>query len=427
MGQPLKYVGPANSILVPGIGNKVYGVRSNSADPLFHWRRYYSKRGHRPVNVLMVGDSITWGQGAAVGSPPNYDNWTRTIPFQVQQLLNERGSAVYHGQGNQFGTAGAYSPSTVAGGYFLRAMHVLGGTPSPWKVVAGTQTQVNRGMGATSLQLDATSRISFTAPSSSGFNLIYEDGASNLGTPAISIYAGDQASTRTGQYVDNFAATMNTGLAQYTRSQLPVALPSRGKYTVEISRSTGTPVVDGVYVYDMDLRHGVRVYNWAWTGTSAFDWTTNSTQWNTAAASIASIPDPGVDMIVYYIGAADYSVQNGTSTPAMFTTNLQGMIDKYRAIQSRTIPVLLVSHFARYDITPSTYAWSLFEDAMKAAAASRVECDYLKLSPYFPTSQAADTDEDLVDSSGVHFTEQGMGVAAQAIAQKLMSPWAWAA
>jgi hypothetical protein len=421
----LVYRGPA-STLVPGIGNKVAGVRSNAADPLYKWRRYYSKRGIRPVNVILLGDSIIFGQGATVGSPPNYDGWTKTLPFQLNQLLNER-AVMYQGQSNQFGVAGAYSPSATAGGYHMRSHLAIGGVPSPWKIISGSLTQISRGMGGASSQLAASTRIAFTAPSASGVFLFFEDGASNLGTPAISIYAGDQATTRTGQYVDNFSATMNTGLAQYTRSSLPVALPSRGKYTIEISNGSGTPVIDGLYVTDMDLRFGVRVYNWALSSTSTVDWSANNTQGNTAAASMTVIPDNTIDLIVLYIGAGDYSVQNGTLSPAIFQTNLLTIIDKYRAIQSsKTIPVLLVSHFARYDITPSTYAWSAFQTAMKAAAAARTDVDYLDLSVYYPASQAADTDEDLVDSSGVHFTEGGQALAAQAIAQKLMTPWSLA-
>jgi lysophospholipase L1-like esterase len=397
-------------------------VGSSTADPLYRWRRRYATRGVSLVNVVCVGDSVLWGAGAPGAAAPDFTGHTATMAHQLQQLLNGRQS-LYAGQLDELGAVGAFNPGVV-GGYFVRTAAALAaGVPNPWRLVSGSLTEIDRGPGGASVQLSAGSRLAFTAPAATGAYWYYEDGASNLGQPAITIYAGDYSATRTGVYTEASALTMNTGLAQYTWSVGAGAMAARGRWTFELTPATGTPVVGGLYIVDDDLRRGVRVHNWAWTGTVSGDWAANNTQANSAAAS-TQLLGGGIDLLVVHIGANDYLFQDSAHSPTVFATNLASIITKYRAQQSLPIPVLLVSHFNRWDVTPSLYAWTQFQASMAAVAAAGTEVAYLDLAPYFPTSQAADTDGDLVDSSGVHFTAGGHAVAAQLIADKLMAPFA---
>jgi len=391
---------------------------NTTTDKLFQWRRNYAKRGVKPINVLLLGDSIPFGSGTAVGSTPDVNNYFTTMAVQLQRRLNDVPSYGNRPDEMQNPIGGSFNISS-GGGYSVPTRLQGQGIADPWRVAAGTVTSISRGMGLRSLQINASSRLAFTAPSATGFLWWYEDGASNLGTPAVSVYAGDYSANRTGIQVDNYAMTMNTGLAQYTRTFSGILLPARGKWTVEFSPASGTPVMDMLYVIDNDLQQGVRVFNYSFGSMLSNNFAANATDANTAATaskSLQAFGSDGIDLIIMYIGANDYI---NSVNPATFQANLEAIIDKYRAAQTRPQAFLLVSHFARYDAVAPTYPWSQFKAAMKAVTATRTQTDYVDLESYFPTSQANDTDDDLVDTSGVHLTAAGQGIAAQIIADKL--------
>lgn len=391
-----------------------------TGDPLFRWRRDYSKRKMRSINVGLLGDSIPFGQGATVGTIPDGTNYLDTMTVQLQRYLNQLPT---YGQKNWIDDALATAttfPRSTGGGYSVRAAYCqLGGFADPWKLVSGTVGYVTRGTGQQSLQLNAGSRISLTAEDCDGFLFWYENGASQIGALAATVYAGDYSAAPTAYYANAAGAPVNTGLAQYARSYVAWQLP-RGKWTIEFTPASGTPVLDMLYVSSGDQAHGVKVWNIAWGGTGSTDWSANTTAANTAASSAPKLEgfetNRGMDLIVYYIGAGDYS---GGVTGATFQANLEAAIDKYRAAQTRAPVFLLVSHFARFDVATPAFPWSTYKAAMRAVTKTRADVDYLDLEPWFPVSQVADIDDDLVDSSGVHLTSAGQAIAAQAIADKL--------
>jgi len=412
-----RFLGPA-ALQVPNLG-----------DPLYRWRRDYAKRKMRVINVGLMGDSIPYGQGATVGTIPDRTNYPDTMTVQLQRYLNE---VPTFGQRNwiddALGTATTY-PRPTGGGQAVRASYCQsGGFADPWQLVSGTVSKVSRGIGQQSLQLNAGARVGYTAEDCDGFLFWYENGASQTGALAATVYAGDYSANPTAYYTNAGGAPVNTGLAQYTRSFVAWELP-RGKWTIEFTPASGTPVLDMLYALSGDLARGVRVWNIAWGGTGSSDWSANTTAANTAASSANKLEgfetNRGLDLMIYYIGAGDYS---GGVSGATFQANLEAAIDKYRAAQTRTtLPFLLVSHFARYDNVSPTVPWSTYKNAMRTVTTTRTGVDYLDLEPWFPASQAADTDDDLVDSSGVHLTSQGQAVAAQQIAYKLMAPFGMAA
>lgn len=394
---------------------------SFSTDPLFQWRRDYAKRKMRNINVGLMGDSIPFGQGATVGTIPDRTNYPDTMAVQLQRALNQ---VPTWGQRNwvddAVGTATNYS-DTTGGGQAVRACYCqLGGFADPWKLVSGTVSYLSRGMGLRSLQLNSGARISYTADDCDGFMFWYENGVSNLGQLGATVYPGDYSASPTAYFANASGAPVNTGLAQYTRSFVAWELP-RGKWTIEFAPITGTPVIDMLYAYSGDVARGVKVFNIAWGGTGSSDWNTAGTPADTAAAAAPKLEGfetgRGLDLIVYYIGAGDYA---GGVTGAQFQANIEAAIDKYRAQQSRPMSFLLVNHFARWDVGATTYPWSTYKAAMEAVTKTRSQVSHLDLESWFPTAQVNDTDDDLVDSSGVHLTSQGQAIAAQAIANKLI-------
>lgn len=393
-----------------------------ASDPFMRWHRDYSKRMITNRHIGVIGDSIAWGHSLAPGTPPNLVGYQSNMCQLLQRILN--GGQVPFGWPNWVdvlvGNAVVNDPSNV-GGYALRASHCNNlVVTDPFKLVSGTVSLVDRGAGEKSLQLNAGARIAYTAPSATGFYWWFEDGASNPGTPTVTIYAGDWSATPTAYRLNNYVQGMNTGLAQYTRTFNTSLLRARGKWTIEFGVSTGTPVLDMIYVVDGDSGQGVKVYNLAYGAKLSSDFAGNTTMANTAAAAAAKMSGYdayGLDLVVCYLGANDYA---NNIVPATFQANLEAIVDKYRAAQTKPCAFLMVSHFARYDVTSPTYPWSQYQAAMQAVTQSRSYVDYLDLAPLFPASQAADTDDDLVDTTGVHLTLMGHSVAAQAIAQKLM-------
>lgn len=390
-------------------------------DPLMRWHRDFSKRNITNRHIGVIGDSIPWGHSLAPGTPPNLIGYQSNMCQQLQQLLN---GDVPFGWPNWVDVAvsnPAIDDPSGFGGYALRASHCNNlVVPDPFKIVSGTVSLVDRGAGEKSLQLNSGAKIAYTAPSATGFYWWFEDGASNPGTLTVSIYAGDQAATPTAYKLNTYVQGMNTGLPQYTRSFNASLMRARGKWTIEFGVSTGTPVLDMVYVADGDSGQGVKVYNLAYGAKLSGDFSANNTAANTAAAAAAKMSGfdaYGLDLVVCYVGANDYA---NNIAPATFQANLEAIVDKYRAAQTKPCAFLMVAHFARYDVTSPTYPWSAYKAAMQAVTQSRSYVDYLDLEPLFPASQAADTDDDLVDTTGVHLTFMGHCVAAQAIAQKLM-------
>lgn len=424
-----RFIGGASDANVPtlttGLANKAYVdlSRMNTADPLYKWHRNLAKKNSRNVNVLMLGDSIPYGQGLSVQTPPDMSNYGEWMGQQLQFLLNgvqNTGRKNYIN--DALGDLTTY-PNPAAGGYCVRPSYCnAGGFADPWKLISGSITYQTRGIGMKVLQLNASTRIAHTAEACTGMMIYYEDGASPTGQLAFSIYGGEYDANRPMKWAENAAIPQNTALPQFSTGLVQQQFPARGKYTVEFSNTSGTAVLSMLHIVDGDLTRGVKVWNGAYGATLSGDWAANNTAANSAATSSAKLEGfdtgQGMDLIVMYLGANDYA---NNVVPATFQTNLETIITKYRVSNPRAA-FLIVSHFARYDVVGPTYAWPLYQQAMQNVTTTRTETDYLDLSPYFPASQAADTDDDLVDSTGVHLTNHGQAWAAQLIASKLAIP-----
>jgi lysophospholipase L1-like esterase len=426
-----RFVGGASDLNAPslpaGLANKAYVdmSRVTTADPLAAWWQAYSRRDSRQVTVALVGDSIPYGQGLGVGTTPDLTNYFDYMGLKLQDFLNGVQSFARPNWVNTaLGDKTQYANAAQIGGYNVRPAYcgAGGGFPDPWRVISGTTTLLTRGMGAKILQLNAGARIAHTADAATGFMWWTEDGASQLGQLGFSIYAGGYDPNRTAKWAENAAVPQNTGIAQYSVSLTGQQLPTRGRYTIEFSVITGTPVLEQLYVVDGDAGRGVKVFNMAYGATLSSNFAANTTEANTAASTLTKLDGyqggRGVDLIVLYVGANDYA--NSVSI-ATFTANLNAIIAKYRAAQTRPMSFLICSHFDRWDVAPGlSPTWAEYKAVHRAVAAANTGCAYLDLQPLFPTSQAADTTDDWVDPTGVHLTNTGQSMVARAMADVLM-------
>lgn len=387
--------------------------------PLYKWRQVYSGRNFTKMNVVMVGDSVTFDAGIdAVGADSAVIAFQRGVVTKLQQYLN--GFYVNYGYND------AALLSGEGGGYHARAAHTSpGSTTDPW-IRTGTLTNVAGGQGINRLQLASGASLSHTAKNTTGFLWYFKDG-SGAGTPHLKIVGSS------GAVFADVDVTMNTGLPAGTTSSAGATLP-RGQYTFTFSFTSGTPVVDSLYVLDGDNRSGVKVYNWGWPGAITSDFTTGSGA-ATAQSAIAGVTP---DLVIVMLGTNDYSV--GTN-PSTFQTTLSTLIDNYRttaATVSKKPSFLIVSWFPRYDVTSPSFPWSQYVTAMKTVAVSKTEtyqgltvpyCDFLDMTPYFASSATndADTSSGLVIASptsgwGVHPTNKGHSWVAELIARRLTLP-----
>jgi lysophospholipase L1-like esterase len=379
----------------------------------------------------VVGDSVAFGAGtASAGINPQtaMGAYLRTLPVKLQQKLN--GTEGYFE--NDALTPLRNNEYPTGGGHFLRTAYT-GTAVDPWTRV-GSPTAVNRGIGMNSVGFNAsnasntgTQYIEITMRSWHSALVWYEDGVGAV-APGVTVFDS------TGAVVfNNTALAVNTGLPANTRSVagFDVTTATRGQYKLRIGRNgaSGTAVIDAVYFIDGDTNAGVRVANFSWPGMTSSDFATSSTAADTSAAAVNTYFVP--DLIIIYLGANDY----GTNVnPSTFQTNISNLIDKYRAPLSKPPPVLLVSHWPRYDITTPTFPWTQYRDALYAVARSKTESwegrtvpyvDVLDVSPHFPTTAALDTaSEALVVASpttgwGVHPTDRGHSWLADLIAARL--------
>jgi lysophospholipase L1-like esterase len=406
MPNQLAYRGPQVSTVQAdgGLGRHAVGIRPG--DALFKWRRMYAQRNLRAISVGILGDSISFGSGAT--GADGKAAFQNTFAVRLGQMLN----GIPYGI-NPAGDADLFD---MGSGYHVRAARNTS-APDPWtRSTSPADTLIARGTGgqSTGLPYSTTSAtISFKSKSCTGFLLAYEDGVGAV-APRV------QVTGSTGKAVLSQAMTMNTGLAQYTRSTFGAFLP-RGTYTITLSNSTtaGTAVVDGLYVFDGDANSGVVVMNHAFPGNTTDTFVGATTQASTLKASVSSIFNP--DLLIINIGANDY--MNGV-VPATFQANVSTMIDSYRTqVGNALCPVLLCSYFARYDITSPTYPWSQYAAALRAVAAAKTDVEFLDLAPFFAATQTADdADFNMIDTGGVHLANRGHNLYAQVVADRLLAP-----
>lgn len=407
MVSSVRYAGPAGSTVQPPIGMGRKATAIVPGDALWRWRRWYACRSLRSISIGVLGDSISFGSGATGTTTPQA--WQNTFCVRLGQILN----GIPYG----LNSAGDLDLFDIGSGYHLRAARNTS-APDPWvRSTTPADTLIARGAGGQSTGLPysagASASITFTAKSCTGFLFVFEDGTGAV-QPKITVTGS------TGKVVSTNSMTMNTGLAQYARSTFGSFLP-RGTYTFKIENATtaGTAVVDGLYVFDGDANSGVVVMNHCFPGNTTDTFINGSTQATTLKACVSTIFNP--DMLIINLGANDYM---NNVVPSTFQSNISSIISTYRTqIGNANAPILLVAYFARYDITTPTYAWSLYVAAMKAVAASTADVEFMDMQSYFAANQTADdADFNIVDSGGVHLSNRGHSLYAQAVADRLMVP-----
>lgn len=285
-------------------------------------RKFYSalaNRSYAPVDILTVGDSRTEGQGATVVG----DRWQDKLLAALRAIYPVAG--VTGGRGYIPAWYAFSTPSPAAAGF----------SPSGSGV---TQSQTY-GLGRRSVTLAAGGSLTITVTCSS-FDLVYAAGAAASGVTV----------TIDGGVADTVAlGTGNIGgqVKRYTTTP--------GSHTIVIAYSSGSPVIEGIHVYNGDETKGIRIHDGAHFGFTSSSFVSNGS-WAQSVTPIA----PHLALIC--LGTNDIGA--GNVAPAAFKTNLVSIIGLIRA-RSANCPVVVIAPSERGDAYTPVATWAEYVTAMR--------------------------------------------------------------
>lgn len=343
-------------------------ANAKAATALQGWYARLAQRDTARADVVILGDSLTNGQGATqIGR-----RYTTRTATRLRQRL-----------GLTAGGVGYISASNTGESTFTWPAAAAGGTaPSQ-----NTDYGVNRYITFLGSSGQA---ITFTVTGDSVDIMSYN----NAGVFSYSVDGG--AAT-------NIPGTSGVEVVTH------VSLGSAGSHTVTLAWVSGSVFIDGLVVYNGDYTAGVHVHAGGHYGWSTVEWTgggTGSTQWPGAIAALTP------DLIGIELGLNDITYP---TTSADFQTNLANLIGYIRAgITDPDPPIVLIAMPARQS-TAAT--WPAYVDAMYAVAAADSKvlvCDLGQRVPGY------DADAWSLYYDGVHPNDAGHALIADALTEFLL-------
>jgi lysophospholipase L1-like esterase len=367
------------------------GIGGSHSYKLQPWLAGLAGRETTRANVVILGDSLTVGQGAT------------SFPTTYQQLLPVM-------LRSRFPTSGV----TTGGRGFLPPIL------PPSNPTTFTPPYVSF-TGATAAQLEAGVLYGY-GPNLITFNLNVGSGAvltySLNGDAADIVWAGSSGNGTFSYQVDSGGVTnVSTNVTFGVNYVTHVSLGSAGAHTLKISYVSGTNVfVTGVIEYNGDYTTGIQVHNCGFSGTTTSNWTVaNSTNiWPSAL----SVFNP--NLIVIELGAND----NASSiTPATTAANISDMVSNIRTnftgLSLLPPPILLLAVYNAANDGPTTPAqWQQYVNAMYGIAAGDSAIDVFDLSMRMPSTGAANT-YNLYAGDGIHPVNAGHRMITDALGNYL--------
>jgi lysophospholipase L1-like esterase len=338
-------------------------LRTQRAATLRPWQTALANHPYVRANIVMLGDSITEGEGAS--------DWTRRMVNRVAAGLRARA-------GIPKGGAGFIGATLTGSTTFTLPVVSAGGTVS---------SNDSYGPKRRAVVLNGSGdKLTWTITGTS-VDLLYVKGTT--GVLYYSVDGGAQS-------------TLNTAASLADGNTLRITLGLSGAHTLEVGWSSGNPVyVDGVIVYDGDESAGITVHDAGHYGYQSAGWNTgtNSANWPKAIAALSP------HVIVIELGINDMTA---SVAPATFQTNLTTLISTLRsALTTPYPPIVLHAMSGRASLT----AWSQYVDAMYAIAAADSGVTVCDETLRFATP-GSETNLSLFVSNDVHPTDKGHAALA---------------
>jgi lysophospholipase L1-like esterase len=344
--------------------------------PLQPWYVALANRHYARASVVIIGDSITEGQGATA--------MTRRYVDRLAANLR-----------NRFPTTGALG---TGGGRGMLAPQLSGSTTYPatsYVTVAGTPGGPTNGYG----------------PKKAVWNI---SGAGRSYTYALTGTSADVHYVRNGGNgtfswaVDGGAATnIDTGpsgsaLTDGVATRIP--LGANGPHTLTLAYvSGGATYIDGVVEFAGDEASGIMVHDFGHFGWTSTDWAGGNYP---ASAWPATVNAMAPALLGIQLGANDYG---NNIPPVTFQANLQSIITQTRAAMTAPYPPVVLA------LTPQrtgtyAYQWAQYVAAAYAVAAADPTVSVLEHGARMPAVTAAQTYGLYVD--GVHPSDKGHSMLA---------------
>ncbi len=366
--------GPSGSDKTVPFNSMYQGIGGSHSYKLMPWLAALAGRETTRANVVILGDSITAGQGAT--------SFATTYQQLVTQELRYK-----------FPTSGA----TTGGRGFLPPV-IPPGNPSTFTLPYITIT------GATLAQLQAGSLYGY-GPNLETWNMNVGTGAvfsySLVGDSADIIWASNPGNGTFSYQVDSGGVTnVSTNTTFATNNVTHVSLGSAGAHTLKISYvSGGATYVTGVIEYNGDYTTGIQTHNCGFSGATTGYWTVaNST--NLWPSSLTPM-NPG--LIVIALGTNDFS---NSIVPSVTASNILDIVGNIRTnftgLSLTPPPILLTAMYTAANdgpITPSQ--WQQYVNALYGVAAADSAIDILDLSMRMPSTGATNT-YNLYAGDGIH-------------------------
>jgi lysophospholipase L1-like esterase len=328
-----------------------------------------------PAKFMVVGDSLSEGQGASVKA----NRWVDLLQSKLR---------------TQF-------PSTAAGGAgYLPAEYFVYASDSTWGqwrtsttgTTSSIASQANLGYRTIQMSTSAVRVYTFTG---TDLDIWY---ATNGGSFTWKIDSGT-------------ATTVNTAGTYSTANRVQVTGLSAASHTVTITATTGPVYLEGFTVYNGDKAKGVMLFDASHTGAKANQQTVDSALWLATANTVA----PGLVIIEYGLN------DTGDTNVAGFKARLQTLVTLVKSL-TKVPSILIVAAYTPAD--SGTFAgepWSAYVTAMSQIATAE-STGFLDLSANMPV--ATTTGTGYYSTDGLHPNNTGHArMADLAYASVIANPY----
>lgn len=377
------------TLLAPPARESKRGQQSLETQRARALRVFYAALADRrsnPCNIVVMGDSMTEGQGATAWG----NRWVDRFRDQMRQKFPVTG---------------------VTGGVgYISTTNGLSGVSSSIFPVAhsGTVTTNSQsGPKKRSRAFSASGHITTWTVVGTAVDLVYWQGTST-GTVKWSV---DGGSTTNQSTVGGSSASGTT---------FRISLGTAGVHTVTVEWVSGTSYIEGLIVYNGDETTGVRVHEAGRSGFSAYQWDQVNHE-NASTAWARAVGQLNPHLLIIALGINDWaqSTANGgaAGTAADYKTYLKSLIADVRSNTTIDPSIMLLS-YATPNASPydTAYSFEQYADVCEQIAAEDAEVCTLNLGLRIPKVSG---DALSLYSDTTHFTDKGHALAADLVMQVL--------
>jgi lysophospholipase L1-like esterase len=349
---------------------------------LMRWHAALAGRTSAPAKVVVVGDSISEGQGATAKS----NRWVEKFQANLRSYYGVTG-----GEG------------------YSEAAFLQNSFPSPWSAGGNVTANYTFGYGQRCAVLRSPDGYIQRTVTGSSVVISYLKNTS-LGSFSVFVDGSSTAALTVNTATGATSSTAGGGRATVTFS-------AAGSHTVQLKWASGGDVyIPGMWIYNGDENSGIHVTDSAKYGSATHDWTPTTSNTDTAHILGDELKVDQPDLVILEIGANDRTQE---VTSSIYATNLATIVNELLTSQTLPPSVLLV---AAYNEGTANEAWQNYIDVQKSLVGQNPNnLAHFDLSTRMPTATTATSAWGLFASDGVHPSDRGHALIADYVTNYLLS------